>query len=444
MFIASRAALRGSGSNATARAKRPLLERIDRVGADIGADVDEHRLRREPAFGGEHGHGLIDLAALIAAVPHQPGAHHPIGRIDEKSHVAELAEHEMAACGQRVHDGVAQHRPADQERLEHRPPQRAAAAAVRPLDLAPGAHVHEPLADPTSRLRAIPRVAERKGIMPARASAHGSAGAVRHLAPAHFVGRRGSSFILAGRRRARHKAGARGIPPGFPANIRARKGPSAMAKIKVKNPVVEMDGDEMTRIIWKLIKDKLIHPYLDVELLYFDLGMEKRDETRDQITVDAAEATKRGRRRRQMRDHHARRGAGEGIQPQGDVPLAERHHPQHPRRRHLPRADHLQERAAPGAGLDQADHHRPPRLWRPVPRDRLQGPRQGQAVSHLRRRRRQEDRARGVPVPRRGRRHGDVQSRRLDPRLRARVHELRAQPRLSALSLDQEHHRQGL
>jgi isocitrate dehydrogenase len=66
-----------------------------------------------------------------------------------------------------------------------------------------------------------------------------------------------------------------------------------MAKIKVKNPVVEMDGDEMTRIIWKLIKDKLIHPYLDIELLYYDLGMEKRDETRDQITIDAAEAIKK-------------------------------------------------------------------------------------------------------------------------------------------------------
>ena len=66
-----------------------------------------------------------------------------------------------------------------------------------------------------------------------------------------------------------------------------------MAKIKVKNPVVEMDGDEMTRIIWKLIKDKLIHPYLEVELIYFDLGIEKRDETRDQITVDAAEAIRR-------------------------------------------------------------------------------------------------------------------------------------------------------
>jgi isocitrate dehydrogenase len=66
-----------------------------------------------------------------------------------------------------------------------------------------------------------------------------------------------------------------------------------MAKIKVKNPVVELDGDEMTRIIWQFIKDKLIHPYLDVELIYFDLGMEHRDATDDQVTVDAAEAIKR-------------------------------------------------------------------------------------------------------------------------------------------------------
>src|SRR5256885_14649883 len=66
-----------------------------------------------------------------------------------------------------------------------------------------------------------------------------------------------------------------------------------MPKIKVTNPIVEMDGDEMTRIIWKFIKDKLIHPYLDIELLYYDLGMEKRDETNDQITIDAAEMTKK-------------------------------------------------------------------------------------------------------------------------------------------------------
>jgi isocitrate dehydrogenase len=66
-----------------------------------------------------------------------------------------------------------------------------------------------------------------------------------------------------------------------------------MKKIKVSNPVVEMDGDEMTRIIWKLIKDKLIHPYLDLDIKYFDLGIETRDRTDDKITVEAAEETKK-------------------------------------------------------------------------------------------------------------------------------------------------------
>jgi isocitrate dehydrogenase len=65
-----------------------------------------------------------------------------------------------------------------------------------------------------------------------------------------------------------------------------------MAKIKVKNPVVELDGDEMTRIIWSFIKDKLIKPYLDIDLKYFDLGMESRDKTNDQITIDAANSIK--------------------------------------------------------------------------------------------------------------------------------------------------------
>jgi isocitrate dehydrogenase len=66
-----------------------------------------------------------------------------------------------------------------------------------------------------------------------------------------------------------------------------------MPKIKVKNPVVELDGDEMTRIIWQLIKDKLVHPYLDIEMLYFDLGIENRDKTEDQVTIDAAEMIKK-------------------------------------------------------------------------------------------------------------------------------------------------------
>src|SRR5438552_14397657 len=80
-----------------------------------------------------------------------------------------------------------------------------------------------------------------------------------------------------------------------PANHRMPTVPKefrAMKKIKVANPVVELDGDEMTRIIWAFIKDKLILPYLDVDLKYYDLGIEHRDETEDQVTVDAAKAIK--------------------------------------------------------------------------------------------------------------------------------------------------------
>src|SRR5712672_3713153 len=65
-----------------------------------------------------------------------------------------------------------------------------------------------------------------------------------------------------------------------------------MSKIKVINPVVELDGDEMTRIIWQFIKDQLILPYLDIDLKYYDLSVENRDATNDQVTVDAANAIK--------------------------------------------------------------------------------------------------------------------------------------------------------
>jgi isocitrate dehydrogenase len=100
-------------------------------------------------------------------------------------------------------------------------------------------------------------------------------------------------FVLAGCSGPRHKAPAPRHFRSPPLQLRARKGSAAMAKIKVQNPVVEMDGDEMTRIIWHLIKEKLIHPYLDLELLYYDLGIQKRDETRDRITIEAAEAVKK-------------------------------------------------------------------------------------------------------------------------------------------------------
>ena len=66
-----------------------------------------------------------------------------------------------------------------------------------------------------------------------------------------------------------------------------------MEKIKMTTPLVEMDGDEMTRILWKMIKDELILPFVDLKTEYYDLGLEHRDETNDQVTIDAAEATKR-------------------------------------------------------------------------------------------------------------------------------------------------------
>ena len=66
-----------------------------------------------------------------------------------------------------------------------------------------------------------------------------------------------------------------------------------MAKIQMTTPLVEMDGDEMTRILWKMIKDELILPYVDLKTEYYDLGLEYRNETNDQVTVDSAEATKK-------------------------------------------------------------------------------------------------------------------------------------------------------
>ena len=141
-----------------------------------------------------------------------------------------------------------------------------------------------------------------------------------------------------------------------------------MSKIKVKNPVVEMDGDEMTRIIWQKIREKLILPYLDIDLKYYDLGVENRDATDDKVTVDSAKATKQYGVAVKCATITPGRGAREGIRPEADVEEPERDHPQHPRRHHLPRAHHLPERAAHRPALEQAGGGRAPRLRRPVPR----------------------------------------------------------------------------
>ena len=156
-----------------------------------------------------------------------------------------------------------------------------------------------------------------------------------------------------------------------------------MSKIKVEGTVVELDGDEMTRIIWQFIKDKLIHPYLDVNLEYYDLGIEYRDETDDQGTIDAA---------------HAIQKHGVGVKCATITPDEARveefglkkmwRSPNGTIRNILggtilPRTDHHLQRSATRSGLDQADHHRPSRIRRPVPRHRLQGPRPRQGDDHL-------------------------------------------------------------
>ena len=134
-----------------------------------------------------------------------------------------------------------------------------------------------------------------------------------------------------------------------------------MSKIKVNTPVVELDGDEMTRIIWQKIKDKLIHPYLDIDLKYYDLGMEYRDETEDQVTIDAANAIKEygvGVKCATITPDEARVAE---FNLKKDVSL-QRHDPQHSRRYGLPPADHLQKRAAVCPRLDGSDCHRPSRF----------------------------------------------------------------------------------
>ncbi|KAK8069524.1 hypothetical protein PG994_006140 [Apiospora phragmitis] len=113
-------------------------------------------------------------------------------------------------------------------------------------------------------------------------------GAVRSIRPAAFSRTARQVLLKTTLNSASRPAAA--IPVAF---FHYTRNNMAVQKIKVKNPVVELDGDEMTRVIWQDIKDKFIHPYLDIDLKYYDLGLPYRDETNDQVTLDAAEAIKK-------------------------------------------------------------------------------------------------------------------------------------------------------
>src|SRR3954453_14522706 len=231
-----------------------------------------------------------------------------------------------------------------------------------------------------------------------------------------------------------------------------------MAKTKVANPVVELDGDEMTRIIWAFIKEQLILPYLDVNLEYYDLSIQKRDETDDQITVDAANAIKRhgvGVKGATITPDEARVEEF-GLKkmwrsPNGTIrnilggvifrePIIMSNVP-----RLVPgwtkpivvgrHAFGDQYRATdfkfPGEGTLTISFQ-PADGSAPIEHEVFQSPGGGGA------------RPRGFPPPRPRRRHGDVQPRRLDPRLRPGLDELRPAAELPRLPLDQEHDPQGL
>ena len=217
-----------------------------------------------------------------------------------------------------------------------------------------------------------------------------------------------------------------------------------MAKIKVANPVVELDGDEMTRIIWQAIKDKLIHPYLDVDLLYFDLGVENRDKTDDKVTVDAAEAIKKhgvGVKCATITPDEARVkefGLKEMWKsPNGTIrnilggvifrePIICRNVP-----RLVPgwTKPIIIGRHAFGDQYRATDFRFPGKgklTIKFVGEDGKTIEREVFSVARLRRR------------------HGDVQPRRFDPRLRPRLAQLRAGAQLSGLPLHQEHDPEGL
>ena len=202
-----------------------------------------------------------------------------------------------------------------------------------------------------------------------------------------------------------------------------------MAKIKVKNPVVELDGDEMTRIIWQWIRERLILPYLDVDLLYYDLGVEKRDETDDKITIDAAKAIKKhgvGVKCATITPDEARveefklkkmwkspngtiRNILGGVVFREPIVIA-----------NVPRL-------IPGwtdpivIGRHAfADQYKATDFLVPGP---------GKLTMKWVGGRRRKARARSVRLPERRRRDGHVQPRRVDPRLRPRLLQLRRQPR---------------
>ena len=199
----------------------------------------------------------------------------------------------------------------------------------------------------------------------------------------------------------------------------------------------------MTRIIWKMIKDKLILPYLDVEPGVLRPGIEHRDATDDQVTIDAAKAIKQHNVGVKCATITPTRPASRSS-AQEDVEVAQRHHPQHPGGT-IFREPIIKNVPRLVPGLDPADHHRPPRLRRPVPRHRLQGGARPGTVTLIK-----FTRTAGADGPRWSASPKTAAPSPWDVQLDESIQDF-ARPRFSYAStelpgvpVDQEHHPQGL
>ena len=141
-----------------------------------------------------------------------------------------------------------------------------------------------------------------------------------------------------------------------------------MEKIKMQTPLVEMDGDEMTRILWKMIKDELLLPFVDLKTEYYDLGLKHRDETDDQVTVDSAKAAIKYGVAVKMRYHHPQCSPGERVRLKRDVEESQRYDPFYYGRHRVPCSDRGKRHRALREKLEETDYSGPSRLRR-----RLQG-----------------------------------------------------------------------
>ena len=139
-----------------------------------------------------------------------------------------------------------------------------------------------------------------------------------------------------------------------------------MDKIKMTTPLVEMDGDEMTRVLWKEIKEKLLLPFVDLKTEYYDLGLPHRDETGDQVTIDAANANKKYGVAVKCATITPNKCPHDGIQSPRNVEKPQRYHPRHSGRHRIPRPHCGGGHFSGGEGLESAHHHRPSRLWRRI------------------------------------------------------------------------------